>query len=69
MPEYQLFYLTNENAVVQQVDWEFEDDRMALSKARELAREHTIDLWHHDRRVAMVRADVDPLLLSDPRSI
>jgi hypothetical protein len=57
VPEYQLFYLTCENTVVQQVDWEFEDDEKALSKARALAHEHMIDVWQHNRRVALVKAD------------
>ena len=66
MPEYQMFFLAGEN-VVRQIETTFDSDQMALHEARALARDHTIDVWQHDRRVALVRADLEPLVFSDSR--
>jgi hypothetical protein len=65
MPEYQLFFLTSESEIVHQVDYAFEDDRTALAEAHERARDHTIDVWQNDRRVALVAAKYVPLTFND----
>jgi hypothetical protein len=66
MPEYQMFFLAGEN-VVRQLETTFDNDQMALREARAQAGDHTIDVWQHDRRIALVRADLEPLVFNDSR--
>ena len=64
MPQYQLFFLTSENKAVKKLEETHENEFRVLSKARD----HTIDVWQDNRRVAMIAPGAEPLVFSDHRA-
>jgi hypothetical protein len=69
MPEYQLYFLTSENHIVNHHAHAYLDDLGALDKARTLAKDHAIEIWQDKRRVALVKLGDAALNASDPCSL
>jgi len=61
MPDYRLFFLTTDNHVFGRHEVSCDDDLGALEKARELAKDHAIEVWQEKRRVALVKVGGAPL--------
>jgi hypothetical protein len=63
------FFLTSENHIVNHYEHSCNDDLGALDKARELAKNHSIETWQDKRRVALVKKGDAPLSASDARAL
>jgi hypothetical protein len=66
---YQMYYLTPENHIVNHLAFSGRDDLAALDKARSLSRDHAIEIWDSKRRVALVKKVDAALDEGDPRSL
>jgi hypothetical protein len=69
MPDYQMYFLTRENHIVNHHAHHYRDDLLALDKARELAKNHAIEIWQNRRRVALVKMGDAPLDAIDRYSL
>jgi hypothetical protein len=71
MLAYQMYFLTADNQIANQLEQSCEDDVRALSKARYLAviEDSVVDVWQESRRVAMVEPESEPLVFSDVRAL
>jgi hypothetical protein len=65
MPYYRLYALNDDNHVVRPYEHICDDDLAALERGRELAVEHTIEIWQEKRRVALVKKGDAPLNADD----
>jgi hypothetical protein len=69
MPDYQLYFLTPENHIVNHYSHAYRDDLRALDKARALSKDHAIEIWQDKRRVALVKMGDAALNAGDPSSL
>ena len=69
MADYQMFFLTSENHIVNHFEHSYDNDLDALDKARDLAKNHAIEIWQKKRRVAFVKKGNTPLDATDRYSL
>ena len=69
MGEYHLFFLGPDDHIVNREARSFRDDLAALDRARKLAKDHAIEIWQDERRVALVKAGDAPLSVCDRASL
>jgi hypothetical protein len=66
---YRFDFLSRDGAVFKQQTHRFADDVTALEYAVDLSREHAIEIWDGQRRVALVKKDHAPLDEFDRESL
>jgi hypothetical protein len=52
MPQYRAYIIGSDGEFQNSVPLECADDRVALKKAKQLARGHHVELWQYTRKVA-----------------
>jgi hypothetical protein len=62
---YRMYFLNNEDRIVDFIEHLCPDDPSALDRARMLAEGSPIEIWQAKRRVALVAPGRDPILFGD----
>jgi hypothetical protein len=69
MADYQMFFLTSENHIVNHFEHSYDNDLDALDKGCDLAKDHSIEIWQKKRRVALIKKGNAPLDATDRYSL